>query len=146
MIVSISEASRLTGKSRQTLYTMKNDGRLSFMTSIDNKVSGIDVSELLRVFPHIRSPLVDRQPSQAIEQRRTSSETDELVSSLKEQITTLKLLIEEKDTRISMLVHIHSSTKAEPSQPATTPPVKSEPSRRRGFFDRLADGLTEALK
>jgi len=48
-LVSISEASRLTNKSRTTVHRYISKGKLSICTD-ENGVKKIDTSELLRVF------------------------------------------------------------------------------------------------
>jgi hypothetical protein len=48
-VVSISEASRLVGKTRQTLYNDRDSGKLSW-TSFETGKPGIDTSELQRVY------------------------------------------------------------------------------------------------
>lgn len=48
-IVSISEASRLTGKTRATIHRHINTGKLS-KTKDDTGAIGIDISELVRVY------------------------------------------------------------------------------------------------
>ena len=48
-IVSISEAARLTGKSRTTIQKYIKQGKLSKCADVDGTF-GIDISELLRVF------------------------------------------------------------------------------------------------
>ena len=52
-VVSISEASRLVGKTRQTLYNDRDSGKLSW-TSFDTGKPGIDTSELQRVYGPLR--------------------------------------------------------------------------------------------
>lgn len=51
-IVSISEASRLTGKSTKTLYRMASQGRLSLSVS-EKGTKEVDTSELARVFGNL---------------------------------------------------------------------------------------------
>lgn len=46
-IVSISEASRLTGKTRATIHRHINTGKIS-KTKDDTGATGIDISELIR--------------------------------------------------------------------------------------------------
>ncbi|OYQ73231.1 hypothetical protein B9T21_09655 [Wohlfahrtiimonas chitiniclastica] len=48
-IVSISEASRLTGKTRATIHRHINTGKLS-KAKDDTGIVGIDISELIRVY------------------------------------------------------------------------------------------------
>lgn len=147
MIVSVSQAARLSGKSRQSLYDMRDSGKLSFTTDPDNSRVGLDMAELCRVFPRIKLDSSLQQSVASTGHNLTTTQDSLVVSALQAQIDALERLISEKDARISLLEDLRSRSPAVPSQPATTPPITSEPSRRRrGFFDRLADGLTEALK
>jgi len=50
--VSISEAARLTGKSRKTLHTYISSGKLTKVTDNQGKPK-IDTSELIRVFGNL---------------------------------------------------------------------------------------------
>lgn len=52
-VVSISEASRLVGKTRQTLYNDRDSGKLSW-TTLETGKPGIDTSELHRVYGQLR--------------------------------------------------------------------------------------------
>lgn len=52
-VVSISEASRLVGKTRQTLYNDRNSGKLSW-TTLETGKPGIDTAELQRVYGQLR--------------------------------------------------------------------------------------------
>ena len=52
-VVSISEASRLVGKTRQTLYNDRDSGKLSW-TTLETGKPGIDTSELQRVYGQLR--------------------------------------------------------------------------------------------
>lgn len=49
MIISISDASKQFKVSRTKLYRMKDSGRISFVQK-NNGATGIDISELIRVF------------------------------------------------------------------------------------------------
>lgn len=60
-IVSISEASRLTGKSTKTLYRMASQGRLSLSLS-EKGTKEVDTSELVRVFGNLTNH--DETPSE----------------------------------------------------------------------------------
>jgi len=48
-IVSISEASRLVNKCRQTIYKHIRQGKLSTLTCVDG-LKSLDISELIRVY------------------------------------------------------------------------------------------------
>jgi hypothetical protein len=52
-VVSISEASRLVGKTRQTLYNDRDSGKLSW-TMLETGKPGIDTSELQRVYGQLK--------------------------------------------------------------------------------------------
>jgi|SRR5271156_5284392 len=54
-IVSISEAARLTGKSRKTIQRYVADGRISMSQHVAGE-KGIDISELTRVFGDLSQP------------------------------------------------------------------------------------------
>ena len=56
-VVSISEASRLVGKTRQTLYNDRDSGKLSW-TTLETGKPGIDTSELQRVYGQLKLNLV----------------------------------------------------------------------------------------
>lgn len=87
-IVSISEASRLTGKTRATIHRHINTGKLS-KTKDDTGVVGIDISELIRVYD-IKIDTSDSCMSTVkIEQHNTTIDTDEL-NTLKTRLVVLE--------------------------------------------------------
>jgi hypothetical protein len=103
-IVSISEAARLTGKSRKTIQRYVSDGRIS-MSQRDAGRSGIDISELVRVFGDLS------QPAPALSHASESqfdapSVTPDVVSklaSLEAENALLKAQIEAKDANLADL-------------------------------------------
>ena len=96
--VSVREAAFLTGKSRETINTATKDGILSFTLNERNH-KAIDISELERVYPLVKSPA-------DMEQSGTVSDGQELTenapSDLREQVAVLRERLEsvlrEKDT------------------------------------------------
>lgn len=70
-VVSISEASRLVGKTRQTLYNDRDSGKLSW-TTLETGKPGIDTSELQRVYGQLKLNPV----GQAVRNVNFDSETD----------------------------------------------------------------------
>ena len=70
-VVSISEASRLVGKTRQTLYNDRDSGKLSW-TTLETGKPGIDTSELQRVYGQLKLGPV----GQAVRNVNFDSETD----------------------------------------------------------------------
>ncbi|WP_175983312.1 DNA-binding protein [Caballeronia zhejiangensis] len=55
-VVSISEAARLTGKSRKTIQRYVADGRISMSQHVAGS-KGIDIAELIRVFGDLSQPI-----------------------------------------------------------------------------------------
>lgn len=87
-IVSISEASRLTGKTRATIHRHINTGKLS-KTKDDTGSTGIDISELMRVY-NIKIDTHDSCINTVkIEQHNTVVDTDEL-HTLKTRLAVLE--------------------------------------------------------
>jgi len=104
---NISEASRLTGKSRTTIHRYIATGKLSTVQS-EQGIKTIYLTELLRVFPNIKvHHAVQSEQTQSIqiEQRETpkNNENEQSVQLLKQQITHLEDLLKAKDDHISTL-------------------------------------------
>lgn len=102
--VSISEAARLTGKSRTTLHRLIKTGELS--TCYGNRNARmVDVSELLRVF----GPLKQRPPEQVSGQPSERSDTgvstqgEQVIEQLRQEVEHLKTLVSAKDSHIDSL-------------------------------------------
>ncbi|WP_284461749.1 hypothetical protein [Chryseobacterium sp.] len=86
--MSISEASRLTGKTRATIHRHINTGKLS-KTKDDTGVIGIDISELIRVYD-IKIDTSDACiDAVKIEQHNTVIDVDEL-NTLKTRLAVLE--------------------------------------------------------
>lgn len=102
--VSISEAARITGKSRTTLHRLIKTGELS--TCYGNRNARmVDVSELLRVF----GPLKQRPPEQVSGQPSERSDTgvstqgEQVIEQLRQEVEHLKTLVSAKDSHIDSL-------------------------------------------
>jgi len=107
-IISISEAARLTGKSRTTIQRQIKAGKLS--KCMDSAgVEGIDTSELLRVFGSFSAPA---HVHDAIKQTiHVESGTAASIVQLETEINLLKKLLEEKDKRILEIQQHNDSLK-----------------------------------
>ncbi len=93
--LSISEASRLSGKSTQTLYRWIGSGRVS--ATIDQEGhKRIESSELARV---VALRHLTEKPAPGPTARAAPSDSE----TLKAQIETLERLLQEKDARIEEL-------------------------------------------
>lgn len=102
--ISISEAARLTGKSRTTLHRLIKTGELSTCHGARN-ARMVDVSELIRVF----GPLEYRASEQAIVQVAGHSDTgisaqnEQTIAQLRQEVEHLKTLVSAKDSHIDSL-------------------------------------------
>ena len=87
--VTITEAARLAGISRQHLYRwFINTGKISVIK--DNDKSVIEISELLRVFPDAKTVTTysDTTPHhETIRNDNVTSDNSELVTMLKTQLS-----------------------------------------------------------
>ncbi|HBX6034125.1 TPA: DNA-binding protein [Klebsiella pneumoniae] len=87
--VSISEAARLTGKSRTTLHRLIKAGELSTCRG-ERNAKMLETSELLRVFGAFASVPVEQRGEQVIH-------------TLKQEIEHLNTLLASKDSHIDSL-------------------------------------------
>ncbi|WP_271839947.1 hypothetical protein [Commensalibacter communis] len=74
-IVSISEAARLTGKSRRTLHRHIDAGRIS-KSHTQSGEQGIEISELIRVYGELKTHHVTNGQSETRLQNVTSNDTE----------------------------------------------------------------------
>ncbi|HCM9195926.1 helix-turn-helix domain-containing protein [Klebsiella aerogenes] len=102
--ISISEAARLTGKSRTTLHRLIKTGELSTCRGARN-AKLVDVSELIRVF----GPLAHR-PSEQVSIHVTehsdtgvSEQNEQVIAQLRQEVEHLKTLVSAKDSHIDSL-------------------------------------------
>ena len=122
--VSISEAARLTGKSRTTLHRLIKTGELSTCSG-ERNVKTIDTSELLRDFGPFDQPKSEHRSGQVYEQRDTAyaDQNEQVIRHLKQEIEHLNALLLSKDSHIDslkqamLLLENHQSTLTEPPAP-----------------------------
>jgi len=102
--VSISEAARLTGKSRTTLHRLIKTGELSTCAGVRNSKM-IDISELIRVFGDISAPATEQYSEQDSEQHVTVPDTanEQMVNSLKQEVEHLRTLVSAQESHIDSL-------------------------------------------
>ncbi|HFK9551282.1 TPA: helix-turn-helix domain-containing protein [Enterobacter hormaechei] len=114
--VSISEAARLTGKSRTTLHKLIKKGDLSTCHG-ERNTRMVDTSELLRVFGAFVQSSSEQRDAQLSAQPGTAVNTDseQVISQLQLEIAHLKELVSAKDSHIDslkqamlMIEHTHS--------------------------------------
>jgi len=130
-LVSITDAARLTGKSRRTIQRHIATGKLS-VSHTDATGKSIETSELIRCYGDIKKVNVipEKDPKQV-----TMSHSDTLlidkneseIELLKQQVALLQQRLQDKDEHISSLKQamllIESKLPATP-EPATQPVVK----------------------
>lgn len=102
--VSISEAARLTGKSRTTLHRLIKTGELSTCYG-DRNARMVDVSELLRVFGTLEQRPAEQVSGQVNEQSDTgfSAQGEQVIAQLRQEVEHLKTLVSAKDSHIDSL-------------------------------------------
>ena len=96
--VSISEASRLTNKTRKTIYKYIQDGLLT--VSIDtNGKKVIDISELIRVFGEIKTPMYTEINNTEVSNNihQVTLESIQLIAEKDVEIARLQSLLAGKD-------------------------------------------------
>lgn len=90
--ISISEASRLTGKNRSTLHRHIKSGKLSKIMDGDTPV--IDTSELVRVYPSFKAPVAVQHNAvvlQNSDMRQVATGIDTVNATAEIEILRLKL-------------------------------------------------------
>lgn len=105
--VSISEAAKLTGKSRRTIQRYVATGKISLSRS-DATGKSIDISELIRVFGDLKkenvTPTITYEDV-TMSHHVTSSDDKKTLENelLKKEIEFLKQRLEDKDAHINSL-------------------------------------------
>ncbi|EED3335423.1 hypothetical protein GT12_005105 [Salmonella enterica subsp. enterica] len=129
--VSISEAARLTGKSRRTIQRYVATGRLSASHN-DATGKSIETSELIRVFGEIKhsnvAPVTDTTDVTMSHPVINNNDNPKLENELlKKEIEFLKQRLEDKDAHIDSLKNamllIESKLPPTP-EPQPAPPAK----------------------
>ena len=102
--ISISEASRLTGKSRTTLHRLIKSGQLSSCSGVRN-TKLLDTSELLRVFGTLSSVQPEQLSGQVTEQRFTGADvqSEQVNKQLTQEVEHLRALVTAQQSHIDSL-------------------------------------------
>ena len=102
--ISISEAARLTGKSRTTLHRLIKTGELSTCHGARN-ARMVDISELIRVFGPLEHRPSEQFAAQVSEHSDTgvSAQTEQVIAQLRQEVEHLKTLVSAKDSHIDSL-------------------------------------------
>lgn len=103
-IVSITEAAELTGKSRRTIQRHLSQGKLSRTQDVTG-ISGIDISELIRVYGNINVSHSHSDNSASLSQTVIQDKANDMTddTSDKMEIKHLKEIIEMQKDHIQSL-------------------------------------------
>ena len=103
-LVSISEAARLTGKSRKTIQRYVADGRIS-LSQRDTGRSGIDTSELVRVFGELThpAPALSRASVSQPDAPSVPPDVAALLATLQAENAVLKAQVEAQNANLTDL-------------------------------------------
>lgn len=121
---TISEAARLAGKSRRTIYAHISSGKLSAKRNPEGK-QVIDTSELMRVYGALHDSHSEDETEQQAETVQMQAEIERLRELLQEREQVNQLLREQNGNLMRLL---------EDQRP------------RRSGFGTLADALAERIK
>ena len=137
-LVSITEAARLTGKSRRTIQRYVATGKLS-MSQSDATEKSIDTSELIRVFGSSLKIDTDGDMPKNVTMSRgvtTKNDTPDIEKELlKQELALLKERLKDKDAHIDslqkamLLIELKLPKETEPApepQPEATTPAVTE--------------------
>ena len=140
--VSISQASRLTNKTRKTIYKYIQDGLLTVSMDTQGK-KVIDISELIRVFGEIEMPeyTVVNNPEISNNIHQVTLESIQLIAEKDVEIARLQSLLAGKDELLNSKndqiktleksLHLLEDLTNKIPVPATQEPVQ------KGFWKRL---------
>lgn len=122
-LVNMSEAARMAGVTRTTLYKRLKKGDFSASRADDDSGYMIDTAEILRVFPSAKMPAYTVTP---IKQAVTPTDLEQEVKNLTIQLELKDKLIE------SYLSHINDLQTR-----LVHNPVADVPEAKKGFWSRL---------
>lgn len=132
-ILSITEAARLFGKSRTTLYKYNKSGALSFVPGDDGKPA-VDMSEMLRVFGRVHSSAVHHSQNEQCNTSKSGNEHGllaEKVAALQEVVRRQDELLRKADDREKWLQERLERTQQQIQALIHQPPGQPEPLHKR---------------
>lgn len=144
MLVTITEASKITGKARKTIYAHAKSGKVSLSKFSDGRTA-IDTSELDRVYK------IDLQKVLPVQQEKvTLGNSDpkldillKKIENLESEVNRLNNTVENLNNRLE-----HKPLPSEPqplSKPAQVEPVKSK-GWQSSYIDRMKESLAKNNK
>lgn len=97
--LTVSDAAKRVGVSRQTIFKAIKQGKLSATTSHDG-IKQVDVSELLRVYGRLLSP---EESAQTAVNRTQQSHGDTVTAALQLELERSKFMLERKDFELDQM-------------------------------------------
>ena len=132
-ILSITEAARLFGKSRTTLYKYNKSGALSFVQGDDGKPA-VDMSEMLRVFGSVHGSAVHNSQNEQFNTSKLDNEHGllaEKVAALQEVVRRQDELLRKADDREKWLQERLERTQQQIQALIHQPPEQPEALQKR---------------
>ena len=140
--VSISEASRLTNKTRKTIYKYIQDGLLTVSMDTQGK-KVIDISELIRVFGEIEMPeyTVVNNPEISNNIHQVTLKSIQLIAEKDVEIAKLQSLLSGKDELLNakneQIKTLEKSLHLLEDLTNKIPVPKTKEPTQKGFWKRL---------
>lgn len=138
--IGISEAARLVGKTRNTLYRFMKDGKLSYHSE-KSGVRTVDVSELLRVFPYAAKAIGESYKCDTSSDTNVTESDSNVTPDTQgkdEVIQLLKAQLAESAKREAWLKErIEELEKRLPLPPGQGDQAAMQPEKPKGFWARL---------
>lgn len=145
--IGISEAARLVGKTRNTLYRFMKEGKLSYHSG-ESGARTVDVSELLRVFPYAAKAIGESYKCDSSSDTNVTKSDSNITESdsnvtpdtqgKDEVIQLLKAQLAEAAKREAWLKErIEALEKRMPLPPGQGDQAAIQPEKPKGFWARL---------
>ena len=132
-ILTITEAAKLFGKSRTTLYKYNKSGALSFVSGDDGKPA-VDMSEMLRVFGRVHDRTVHESQNEQHNTPILNSENsllEEKIAALQEVVRRQDELLRKADDREKWLQERLERSQQQMQALIHQPPERQTPSAKR---------------
>ena len=138
--IGISEAARIVGKTRNTLYRFMKEGKLSYHVG-ESGTRTVEASELLRAFPYAAKAIGERYKSDTCSDTKVTESDSKVTDGTQEKdeiIQLLKAQLAEAARREAWLKErIEALEKRLPLPPGQDSQIAKQPEKRKGFWARL---------
>jgi 4-aminobutyrate aminotransferase-like enzyme len=135
-LLSITEAARLFGKSRTTLYKYNKSGMLSFVSDTDGRPA-VDLSEMLRVFGAVQNTTVHdehREHQETVNLNAEHLALEAKVAALQEIVRRQDALLAKAEEREQWLQERLERSQQQMQALIHQPGDNTKPSRRKWWW------------